>query len=73
MVTTSPIDPNRVLLTGENPERPHGVATVLIPANGDRLTVNGSFAKGSPFPRQRDGRTHSTCVLAFSESWLLSY
>lgn len=56
-----------------NPERPHGVATVLIPANGARLIVNGRFAKGRPFPRDRDGTTHSTCALAFSESWLLPY
>ena len=60
-------------LAGGNPERPHGVATVLIPANAARLTVNGRFAKGRPFPRERDGRTHSTCSLAFSESWLLPY
>ncbi len=56
-----------------NPERPHGVATVLIPANGTRLTINGDFAKGRPFSRQRDARTHSTCALAFSESWMLPY
>ena len=58
---------------GGNPERPHGVATVLIPANGARLTINGNFAKGQPFPRQRGARTHSTCALAFSESWMLPY
>ena len=60
-------------LPGGNPERPHGVTTVLIPANAARLTVNGRFATGRPFPRERDGRTHSTCALAFSESWLLPY
>ena len=58
---------------GGNPDRPHGVATVLIPANGARLTINGNFAKGRPFLRQRDARTHSTCALAFSESWMLPY
>ncbi len=58
---------------GSNPERPHGVSTVLIPARGARVTVNGSFARGRSFPRQRDDRTHSTCALAFSESWLLPY
>ena len=36
-----------------NPEHPHGVATVLIPANGARLTINDRFAKGRPFPVQR--------------------
>lgn len=59
--------------SGSNPERPHGVSTVLIPAKSARLTVNGGFAKGRPFPRERDGRTHSTCALAFSESWLIAY
>ena len=58
---------------GDNPQRPHGVSTVLIPARSARLTVNGDFAKGHPFPRERDGRTHSTCALAFSESWLIAY
>ena len=58
---------------GGNPERPHGVATVLIPANGARITRNGQQASGRPWPRQRDARTHSTCALAFSESWTLPY
>ena len=58
---------------GGNPERPHGVSTVLIPANGARLTINGRQAGGRPFPRQRDARIHSTCALAFSESWTLPY
>ncbi len=58
---------------GSNPERPHGVATVLIPANGARLTLDGAFAKGRPFPRERNGWPHSTCALAFSESWTLPY
>ena len=56
---------------GSNAERPHGVSTVLIPANGASLTVNGRFGKGRPFPQQRGDRSHSTCALAFSESWLL--
>ena len=58
---------------GSNPDRPHGVCTVLIPANGARVTVNGRHATGRPFPRQRDDRTHSTCALAFSESWTIPY
>ena len=58
---------------GGNPERPHGVSTVLIPANGARLIINGNFASGRPFPREREGRSHSTCALAFSESWLRAY
>ncbi|HTW70494.1 MAG TPA: hypothetical protein VME47_11440 [Acetobacteraceae bacterium] len=51
------------------PGRPYGVCTVLIPALGTRLTVDGVQAKGKPWPRQREGRAFSTCALAFSESW----
>ena len=58
---------------GGNPERPHGVSTVLIPANGARITLNGRQASGRPFPRQRDARAHSTSALAFSESWTIPY
>jgi hypothetical protein len=54
---------------GPPPARPFGVCTVLIPALGARLTVNGVQAKGSPFPTQREGQPFSTCALAFSESW----
>ncbi len=54
---------------GAPPARKYGVCTVLIPALGARLTVNGVQAKGSPFPNQRDGKPFSTCALAFSESW----
>src|SRR3546814_2698464 len=51
------------------PGRPYGVCTVLIPALGARLTVNGEQAAGRPWPREREGRPFSTCALAFSESW----
>lgn len=54
---------------GPPPARKYGVCTVLIPALGARLTVNGAHAKGRPFPTQREGRPFSTCALAFSESW----
>jgi hypothetical protein len=53
----------------QQPDRPYGVCTVLIPAMGARLTRNGVDAAGSPWPRQREGRPFSTCALAFSESW----
>jgi hypothetical protein len=66
------LDPNRPILTGENPlirlsDADGGAIT--IPALGARLTVNGVQAKGRPFPTQREGRPFSTCALAFSESW----
>jgi hypothetical protein len=51
------------------PDRPYGVCTLLIPALGARLTVNGVQAVGQPWPREREGRPFSTCALAFSESW----
>jgi hypothetical protein len=54
---------------GPPPARKYGVCTVLIPALGARLTVNGAEAKGRPFATQREGRPFSTCALAFSESW----
>ncbi|MFM9942052.1 MAG: hypothetical protein ACKVP7_21415 [Hyphomicrobiaceae bacterium] len=51
------------------PGRKYGVNTVLIPALGARLTINGDQAKGLPWKREREGRPFSTCALAFSESW----
>jgi hypothetical protein len=53
----------------EDPSRPYGVCTLLIPALGARLTRNGIEAAGRPWPREREGRPFSTCALAFSESW----
>ncbi len=52
-----------------DPGRPYGVCTVLIPALGARLSMNGTQAGGQPWPREREGRPFSTCALAFSESW----
>ena len=49
--------------------RPYGVCTVLVPAMGARLTINGNQARGKPWPREREGRPFSTCARAFSESW----
>ncbi len=57
---------------GPPPARKYGVCTVLIPALGARLTVNGAQAKGRPFATQREGRPFSTCALAFSESWTVA-
>ena len=54
---------------GPPPARKYGVCTVLIPALGARLAINGEQAKGRAFPTQREGKPFSTCALAFSESW----
>jgi hypothetical protein len=51
------------------PGRPYGMCTVLIPALGARLTRNGADAEGRPWPRDREGRRSSTCVLGLCESW----
>ena len=51
------------------PGRPYGMCTVLIPALGARLTLNGREAAGRPWPRDREGRASSTCVLGLCESW----
>ena len=49
--------------------RKYGVCTLLIPALGTRLAVNGVEAKGKSWKREREGRPFSTSALAFSESW----
>jgi hypothetical protein len=51
------------------PGRPYGMCTVLVPALGARLTRNGIAAEGRPWPREREGRPSSTCVLGLCESW----
>ncbi|MGF1623636.1 MAG: hypothetical protein ACFCVH_02025 [Alphaproteobacteria bacterium] len=53
----------------QEPGRPYGVCTVLIPAGHATLTRNGTAARGAPRPRDHEGRPFSTCALAFSESW----
>jgi hypothetical protein len=52
-----------------DPGRPYGVCTVLVPALGARLSLNGAQAAGQAWPREREGRPFSTSALAFSESW----
>ncbi len=49
--------------------RRYGVCSLLIPALGARLAVDGSEASGRSWPIEREGRPFSTCALAFSESW----
>ena len=52
------------------PGRPYGMCTVLIPALGARLTRNGHEAEGRAWPREREGRPSSTCVLGSASRWL---
>ena len=51
------------------PGRRYGVCTILVPALGTRLTLNGRQAAGRSWARDREGRPFSTSALAFSESW----
>ena len=53
----------------EQPNRRYGLSTVLVPALGGRLSLNGRQAAGRPWPAEREGRPFSTSALAFSESW----
>ncbi len=50
-------------------QRPYGVNTVLIPAAGTRLVLNGAEAPGRTWSREREGRPFGTSALAFCESW----
>ena len=50
--------------------RPLGVYSTFIPARSAQLTVNGQVAPGKVFPQERGGRASSSCVLAWSETWV---
>ena len=50
--------------------RPLGVYSTFIPARGAQLSVNGEAAPGKVFPQERGGRPSSSCVLAWSETWV---
>jgi hypothetical protein len=50
--------------------RPLGVYSTFIPARGAQLSVNGQAAPGKVFPQERGGRPSSSCVLAWSETWV---
>lgn len=50
--------------------RPLGVYSTFIPARSAQLSVNGQAAPGRVFPQERGGRPSSSCVLAWSETWV---
>jgi hypothetical protein len=50
--------------------RPIGVYTTFFPARGAQLSVNGRIADGSVTLGDRGGRDFSSCVLAWSETWV---
>jgi len=49
--------------------RPIGVYSTFLPARGAQLAVNGKAATAKVFPQDRFGRTATSCVLAWSETW----
>lgn len=50
--------------------RPIGVYSTFFPARGAQLSVNGAAATAKPFAQDRSGRASSSCVLAWSETWV---
>ena len=50
--------------------RPLGVFSTFIPARSAQLSINGQVAQGRVFPQERGGRASSSCVLAWSETWV---
>jgi len=50
--------------------RPLGVYSTFIPARAAQLAVNGQAAPGKVFAQERGGKPSSSCVLAWSETWV---
>ena len=50
--------------------RPIGVFTTFFPARSAQLSMNGNFARGKPWAETRGDRQSSSCVLAWSETWV---
>jgi hypothetical protein len=50
--------------------RPLGVYSTFLPAKSAQLSVNGKAATAKVFPQERGGRASSSCVLAWSETWV---
>ena len=51
-------------------DRPIGVYSTFVPARGAQLTVNGEAASAKVFLQDRSGKASSSCVLAWSETWV---
>ena len=55
----------------DNPEQPHGVYSLLIPARNAQLTINGKTAPGRVLARDLFGREGTSSCLALSETWTI--
>ncbi|MPY91657.1 MAG: hypothetical protein GEV08_00930 [Acidimicrobiia bacterium] len=64
------IDPFVLTMPPGTNDRPIGVFSTFFPARSAQLEVNGRFADGRPWPEQRGDRESSSCVLAWSETWV---
>ena len=49
--------------------RPIGVYSTFLPARGAQLAVSGQCATAKVFLQDRFGRSSTSCVLAWSETW----
>jgi hypothetical protein len=50
--------------------RPLGVYSTFLPARAAQLSVDGRAAPGKVFAQERGGRAFTSCVLAWSETWV---
>ena len=55
----------------ENPDQPHGVYSLLIPARCAQLTINGEAVPGRVLSRDLFGKEGTSCCLALSETWTI--
>lgn len=55
----------------ENPDQPHGVYSLLIPARRAQMTINGETVPGQVLPRDLFGKEGTSCCLALSETWTI--
>jgi len=55
----------------ENPDQPHGVYSLLIPARRAQLTIHGETIPGRVLPTVLFGKEGTSCCLALSETWTI--
>jgi hypothetical protein len=70
MVWYDGIDPFVINAPPGTDGRPIGVLTTFFPARSAQLSMNGRFASGKPWAEKRGERQSSSCVLAWSETWV---
>jgi hypothetical protein len=79
----SPVDPNDVLMTGENSfirfspdggktqtDRASHWRVLWCPARAARIALNGRVAAGTPWMEKRGERDSTSACLAWSETWV---